>query len=154
MFDVIAKINIYAPMLISANDTVLLKIKHVYHGQFGVIQAVLVPERLLKANTEYKLELSGLPYEASQFWKRHVLSWTTGPKKDLTPPQWHGSPSIANSEYKEYGCGPAIYVDIKVPAKNNQGQPYVIVDLFEKDSKDKISYIIDIDKMYKYEIVL
>ncbi len=134
----------------SGNDRVSLSPRRVYHGQKGVSLVVLQPERPLKAGEIYKMYAPSIAPGALDYYmtgERREYEWNAQQVVDKTAPALLSQPSVGRSRYIEYGCGPAVNVDIHMETS----QEYILfaeVELrrVDKPEKKPATYLLPVER--------
>lgn len=102
--------------LVRQGERVEVTVMAVHDGQFNVTQAIIRPSKPLTRGATYRLSLDEAAVEAASIgWDLKRLEWTVGPPSGSGTPRWSGAPTVDGSRYTRYGCGPAKYVDMRLP---------------------------------------
>lgn len=115
------KHNIY---LKSGLQKIKLVVTEICVGQYRITQAILKPEKELKAGRKYTLHIDNLPANArlnrynSATEKYEPITYKVAPEKDLENPQLSAKPVELKKTFFYYGCGPSTHVVFNNPAKD------------------------------------
>lgn len=136
--------------LVAGKQKITLRLDALHAGAFGLTQAVLVSPRTLKAGTRYTLDLRGpdgkrVPITTYVDGRSRPMSWTTARGK-LAPLRMRGAPKVGGQSYQRYGCGPASYVELSVPAAS--GAPVAVevalTELGGKGANPTSTYVVPV----------
>ena len=132
---------------------VKLKVKEIHEGMFFLTQAILVPEEKLIAGKTYHLKLEH-HLENNTLWEikwdeqkstRVSASWTVEEGVDITPPALLAKPTYKNTQVEQYGCGPAVYANFKIPTDQTGGL-LVLTELVEIETGESHSYYLSLQE--------
>jgi hypothetical protein len=137
-------------MLVSESERLCLIPDRRYVGEFGISQVTLHPERLLTSGTTYALSVNeksprvdGWLGDPRRSGALDSLQWTADLPEDELSPKWLGNPKLIKAEVKEYGCGPAIGAEIRVPAQD-ESPTLVFVTILEPEATAPRSYLLQL----------
>lgn len=110
-----------SPALVRDGERVPLTVMAVHDGAFNVTQALLKPTRALTTGATYSLSLTSPDPLRARVPKRLTnLSWRVAAKGIARTPRWRGPPTVEGSRYTSYGCGPARYIDVRLPVAHDE----------------------------------
>ncbi|MFK7774171.1 MAG: hypothetical protein AB8F94_18615 [Saprospiraceae bacterium] len=126
----------------SENHIVKLKVEIIKKGGFGLTQAILKPQELLKVGEEYWLKIDGLNERMNKVdsYRNQKTKWKVKNEIDTKNPFWKSEmrPKFLNTTYIEYGCGPEIFAHFQVKI-NDDSETLVKTEVM--DLKTKVSTI-------------
>ena len=102
--------------LVNEKQKVKLNVKEILNGEFGLTQAVLIPDTILTVGLDYTLVIDSLPsYEKlyrwnSNFSRREPIVYKVVDGLDTTKPVFKKIPQEIKKSIIELGCGPEIFV--------------------------------------------
>lgn len=150
--DVVATAESRTPRLISEGHEVDLELVEHYIGDMKVAQVLLRPMEKLRNGNKYWLTIEGIE-EGFTYYdgygnnrRRKRQEWLVADPSDKDSPVWRAEPEIVNSRRKEYGCGPAVEVDLSI--KMAKRKPVMaLVQLYPAGfNTQKSIYIIPVEK--------
>lgn len=105
----------HRPALVFGNRSVPLEVMAVHIGDMNVTQVLLRPSRALPVGGTWRLALDApeMERERARDWLDD-LKWTVEPAGGPAV-GWSGTPADVGGSRAEYGCGPAVYLEIATP---------------------------------------
>ncbi len=143
----------YPIYLESEGHKVKLNVKSIYKGMFELTQAVLEPEEELISGRTYiliidrlgKFKSSLLTKWNSELGKNEPIRWKVESGIDIQKPQLLGQPELVDNRMYLYGCGPAIYADFKIKAKD-ESDLLIKTELVDLESGKSNIYLLSFSK--------
>lgn len=116
------------PRLVAEADEVPLVVEAVYPGEYNLTAVVLVPSRTLRVGERYRLLIDGVPEEELSTWGeggRSPITFRVTPA-DTEAPTWDEPPRLLRTRWVPMGCGPAIYAEVELAAKDQHALTYLV----------------------------
>jgi hypothetical protein len=142
----------YPVYLESEGHKVKLNVKSTYKGLFELTQAILEPDEKLIAGRTYQLKIDKLDeFESSlvsrwnsELGKDEPITWKVDGGTDTETPELLNIPELVDKRTIHYGCGPAIYADFKIQAKD-ESELLVKTELVDLESGESTTYFLNFD---------
>jgi hypothetical protein len=113
----------YKVFLKSEKHKILLNVQEILVGQYNLTQAILKPEKTLKAGQEYELVIENLEKEVYKYnsttKEKEKIKWKVNKSIDTAPPIWIEKPKFENSSYQMVGCGPIAFANFTYSATDD-----------------------------------
>lgn len=128
-------------------NTVPLKVELTHVGMFELTQALLAPEDKLVAGKTYELRISNLPEYAERSFHKSGEKWDQKPKwliregTDSRAPISLHAPIFRHSEFKSFGCGPAVNAIFDVEYEE-EGEFFIEVELYNISGDTTHTYLL------------
>lgn len=129
-----------------------LKKIQIVEGEFGLIQVILKPETTLVAGESYELEVQCLSENEQEIFHdelvRYIdgegyqkLEWTAKDEFDFENPFVASAPKFSETEYIEYGCGPAVFTKFDYQV-NDKSSIFVLTEVVDLRSNETRTYYV------------
>jgi hypothetical protein len=133
-----ARIAERSPRLVAEKHEVPLRVIAIHRGEMRVTQVVLKPERPLQPGKRYTLRLAK-PANPKATLLPEMGSWTIAPA-DVTPPRWGEAPRVTGERVKQFGCGPAVHVDVSTALEDEGAQVQVLAEVTRTRSGETVRF--------------
>ncbi|MBD0823017.1 hypothetical protein [Aestuariibaculum marinum] len=111
----------YPIYLESEGNKIPLKVVEVNTGLYGKSQAILKPYKLLEKGKYYELQIDNLDERERKFFNKYPydnkISWVVKDIECKETPVFVKQPSFIDSEFVQFGCGPAVHANFRVQTK-------------------------------------
>jgi hypothetical protein len=126
------------PRLESGKDVVPLAVVGKHEGDFAVRQAILAPQRPLRAGATYTFHVDPLPSGVAVAPQDYAVA----ARADTAPPVWSGAPRVVGRSFRPLGCGPEAHVEIAIPATDDLGPLRVEAEV--RDGTRTTTYVVPV----------
>lgn len=149
----------YPIYLLSDKHKVKLNVKTINKGDFGLTQAILVPDEKLTIGETYVLTIDNLDEDSKELlykWNtkdraKEPIAWEVIKGNDLSKPKLRSAPKLIDSKTTHYGCGPSVFVEFKLSI-DDESEVLIKTELIDISSGKSTIYILPMSESNKLNV--